>query len=213
MPRAILDHAVCGQVVVKIVRAGIDEGSHTPCDVRFCQRPRQDSNLRSRLRRAVLYPLSYEGSTLARVSAGLVRGVRPALGRYGSYVAESRGRVLVVDDSDVVRQLIAVNLELEGFQVVTAIDGTDCLDRVLEVDPDVITLDVVMPGIDGFRTAELLRADHRTRGYKIVMVTASAQRADLRRGQGIGVDAYLTKPFDPGDLIRTVDALCAQAAR
>lgn len=125
-------------------------------------------------------------------------------------MAECAGRVLVVDDSDVVRQLIAVNLELEGFEVVTAVDGQDCLDRVLDVAPDVITLDVIMPRLDGFTTAERLRADSRTAHFKIVIVTASAQKADLRRGSQIGVDAYLTKPFDPDDLIRTVRTLCAQ---
>ena len=123
-------------------------------------------------------------------------------------MADFAGRVLVVDDSDVVRQLIAVNLELEGFEVVTAVDGQDCLDRVLDVDPDVITLDVKMPRLDGFTTAERLRADLRTAHFKIVLVTASAQKADLRRGSQIGVDAYLTKPFDPDHLIETVRTLC-----
>jgi CheY-like chemotaxis protein len=125
-------------------------------------------------------------------------------------VPECAGRVLVVDDSDVVRQLIAMNLELEGFEVVTAVDGQDCLDRVLDVAPDVITLDVVMPRLDGFTTAERLKADARTAHFKIVIVSASAQKNDLRRGARIGVDAYLTKPFDPADLIRTVRDLCAQ---
>jgi CheY-like chemotaxis protein len=118
--------------------------------------------------------------------------------------------VLVVDDSDVVRQLIAVNLELEGFEVVQAVDGQDCLDRVLEIAPDVITLDVIMPRLDGFATAARLKADSRTAHFKIIIVTASAQNADLRKGSQIGVDAYLTKPFDPDDLIQTVRALCCQ---
>lgn len=118
--------------------------------------------------------------------------------------------MLVVDDSDVVRQLIAMNLELEGFEVVTAVDGQDCLDRVLDVAPDVITLDVIMPRLDGFTTAERLKADARTAHFKIVMVSASAQKNDLRKGAQIGVDAYLTKPFDPADLIRTVRDLCAK---
>lgn len=117
--------------------------------------------------------------------------------------------MLVVDDSDVIRQLITVNLELEGFEVHTAFDGQDCLDRVLDVDPDVITLDVIMPRLDGFRTAEHLRRDPRTKHYKIVMVTASAQAVDLQRGSAIGVDDYLTKPFDPEQLIRVVSKLCA----
>jgi CheY-like chemotaxis protein len=114
------------------------------------------------------------------------------------------GRVLVVDDSEVIRQLISVNLELEGFEVATAVDGQDCLDKVNKVQPDAITLDVVMPRLDGLRTAARLRDDPRTKGIKIVMVTARAQDKDLARGRDIGVDAYLTKPFDPANLVATI---------
>jgi DNA-binding response OmpR family regulator len=122
-------------------------------------------------------------------------------------VAIGPGRVLVVDDSDVIRELITVNLELEGFEVVAAVDGQDALDRVVDADPDVVTLDVVMPRLDGFRTAERLRSDPRTAALKILMVTAAAQAADRRRGAAIGVDGYLTKPFDPAELVRVVRAL------
>ncbi|WP_345438097.1 response regulator transcription factor [Actinoallomurus vinaceus] len=117
------------------------------------------------------------------------------------------GRVLVVDDDEVIRQLIAVNLQLEGFEVVTAVDGQDCLDRVRDIAPDVITLDVMMPRLDGWVTAIKLRDDPLTRGIKVVMITARAQEHDIRRGHEIGVDAYVTKPFDPALLIRTVREL------
>jgi len=112
-------------------------------------------------------------------------------------------RVLVVDDSDVIRQLIRVNLELEGFEVVTAVDGEECLDLVRETRPDVVTLDVVMPRLDGWRTAVRLR-ECETADLKIAFVTACAQDSDLRKGREIGVDAYLTKPFDPAELVRIV---------
>lgn len=123
-----------------------------------------------------------------------------------------RRRVLVVDDSDVIRTLITVNLELEGFEVVTAVDGQDALDKILEVAPDVMTIDVVMPRLDGFDTVARLRADPRTRHLKIAMVTACAQEADLRKGAAVGVDAYVTKPFDPDALVRTVRDLVDQQA-
>jgi DNA-binding response OmpR family regulator len=119
-------------------------------------------------------------------------------------VSTPLGRVLVVDDSEVIRQLITVNLELEGFEVYTAVDGQDCLEKIHEVQPDAITLDVVMPRLDGLRTAARLREDPRTKQLKIVMVSAKAQDKDLARGQEIGVDAYLTKPFDPSHLVATV---------
>ena len=119
----------------------------------------------------------------------------------------SLGRVLVVDDDEVIRQLIAVNLQLEGFEVATAVDGRDCLDKVAEVAPDVITLDVMMPRLDGWVTAVKLRENPATRDIRVVLITARAQDYDIRRGREIGVDAYITKPFAPDDLIRTVREL------
>ena len=119
----------------------------------------------------------------------------------------SLGRVLVVDDDDVIRQLITVNLELEGFEVATAVDGQDCLDKVKDVRPDVVTLDIMMPRLDGWEAAGRLRADPDTAGIKVVLLSARAQEADLERGSRIGVDAYLTKPFDPDELIEVVRRL------
>ncbi|MEO5873585.1 MAG: response regulator [Streptosporangiaceae bacterium] len=118
--------------------------------------------------------------------------------------------MLVVDDDEVIRQLIAVNLQLEGFEVETAVDGQDCLDRVGAVGPVVITLDVMMPRLDGWMTAVRLRQDPETAHIRVVMITARAQERDLARGEEIGVDAYVTKPFDPAELIRTVRNLAAR---
>lgn len=117
------------------------------------------------------------------------------------------GRVLVVDDDEVIRQLIEVNLTLEGFDVITAVDGQDCLDKAPLVKPDVITLDVMMPRLDGWVTATQLRSNPETAGIKVVLITARAQEDDRNRGEQIGVDAYLTKPFDPAEMIRVVRAL------
>jgi DNA-binding response OmpR family regulator len=120
------------------------------------------------------------------------------------YPAVRPTRVLVVDDSEVIRRLIAVNLELEGFEVFLAEDGQECLEVVETVAPDVITLDVMMPRLDGFATAARLRASPLTCALPIVMVTACAQSSDVARGRELGVDAYLTKPFDPADLVKVV---------
>jgi DNA-binding response OmpR family regulator len=117
------------------------------------------------------------------------------------------GRVLVVDDDEVIRHLISVNLELEGFEVETAVDGQDCLEKAARVKPDVITLDVMMPRLDGWMTATQLRSNPETVGIKVVLITARAQEDDRNRGEQIGVDAYLTKPFDPAEMIRVVRAL------
>ena len=122
------------------------------------------------------------------------------------------GRVLVVDDDDVIRQLITVNLELEGFEVIAAVDGQDALDKVKDAQPQVVTLDVMMPRVDGWEAAARLRSDPDTAHIKVVLLSARAQEADLQRGERIGVDAYLTKPFDPDELIDIVRRLVAKAS-
>ena len=119
-------------------------------------------------------------------------------------------RVLVVDDDAVIRQLICVNLELEGFEVHTAEDGQDALDKVKTVGPAVVTLDIMMPRLDGWETAARLRNDPDTAHVKVILLSARAQEADLRRGHGIGVDAYLTKPFDPDELVEAVRRLAGE---
>ncbi|MFG2980723.1 response regulator [Streptomyces sp. NPDC048258] len=131
------------------------------------------------------------------------RGPRPT---YSRVVPGVSGRVLVVDDNKVIRQLIKVNLELEGFEVVTANDGAECLDVVHHVCPDVITLDVVMPRLDGFGTAEQLRADPRTRDVPVAIVSACTQH-EVEAGIAAGVDAFVAKPFEPAELVRIVRRL------
>ena len=120
-------------------------------------------------------------------------------------------RVLVVDDDAVIRQLVEVNLELEGFDVVTAADGEEALERLAETTPDVVTLDVMMPGLDGFRTVERIRRDPATAHVQVLLLSARAQEADRLEGGRVGVDAYLTKPFDPEELVATVRRLAAAA--
>ncbi|WUT06133.1 response regulator [Streptomyces sp. NBC_00704] len=116
------------------------------------------------------------------------------------------GRVLVVDDNKVIRQLIRVNLELEGIEVVTASDGAECLDVVHQVRPDLVTLDVVMPRLDGLGTAARLRADPRTRDLPLVIISACTQY-EVESGLDVGVDAFLPKPFDPAELVSVVRTL------
>lgn len=127
-------------------------------------------------------------------------------------MTDALGRVLVVDDDEVIRQLVSVNLGLEGFEVETAVDGEDCLERVHDFGPDVITLDVMMPRLDGWATAGRLRQDPETSHIKVMFLTARAQAEDLQRGREIGVDAYVTKPFDPTELVRIVRGLASAEA-
>jgi CheY-like chemotaxis protein len=119
--------------------------------------------------------------------------------------------VLVVDDEAVIRQLIAINLELEGFEVHEAVDGLDALEKARELDPDVVTLDVMMPGLDGIATARRLRTDPATSRARIVLISARTRPADLERGDDAGADAYVTKPFDPDAVVDAVRRLAALA--
>ncbi|MFF2569538.1 response regulator [Streptomyces sp. NPDC101191] len=123
------------------------------------------------------------------------------------------GRVLVVDDNRVIRQLIRVNLELEGFEVVTAADGAECLDVVHDVCPDVVTLDVVMPRLDGLRTAARLRSDPRTSHLPVAIISACTEYETDGGGGVSGVDAFLAKPFEPAELVRVVRQLLHRERR
>jgi CheY-like chemotaxis protein len=115
-------------------------------------------------------------------------------------------RVLVVDDTPSIRFLIRTNLELADFEVDEAVDGVDCLEHLARADelPDVITVDVMMPRLDGVATVAAIRADARTKHIAIVMVTTQGHPADIQRATQAGVDAYITKPFDPDFLVLTV---------
>ena len=121
--------------------------------------------------------------------------------------------MLVVDDSDAVRDLLVVNLELEGFEVRAAVDGAEGAEAAEAWRPDVITLDVVMPRLGGFETVELLRSAESTAGIPVVIVTGRAQADDRARGEKLGVDAYVTKPFEPADLVAVVRELANSGRR
>jgi CheY-like chemotaxis protein len=112
-----------------------------------------------------------------------------------------QARVLVADDDPIILRLLEVNLGLEDFLVETAIR------RAQELRPDVIILDVMMPGMSGYEVAEQLRQDPGTAGIPVVFLSARAQEEDRKRGHALGVAAYVTKPFDPGELVDIVRRL------
>ena len=121
-------------------------------------------------------------------------------------------RVLIVDDSSSIRLLIRTNLELADFEVEEVGDGVACLAYLTAADvlPDVVTLDVMMPKQGGLATAAAIRSDPRTAGVGIVMVTTQNLPSDIARGERAGVDAYVTKPFDPDELVATVKTVAGR---
>jgi DNA-binding response OmpR family regulator len=122
-------------------------------------------------------------------------------------------RVLVIDDEAPIRLLCRVNLEAERMQVLEAPDGPSGLETARRERPDVILLDVMMPGLDGWRVAEHLLEDERTRSIPIVFLTARAEFRDRARGLDIGGVDYITKPFNPVDLARIVRELLDRIER
>jgi two-component system alkaline phosphatase synthesis response regulator PhoP len=116
-------------------------------------------------------------------------------------------RVLVIDDEAPIRLLCRVNLEAEGMEVIEAADGPSGVDKARDESPDVILLDVMMPGLDGWKVAEQLLQDDRTLGIPIIFLTARAEFRDRARGLDIGGVDYVTKPFNPLELAPLVQGL------
>lgn len=121
-------------------------------------------------------------------------------------------RVLVVDDDPQVLRLMRVNLELEGYDVVSAPDGEEALEAVVSERPDVVVCDVMMPGVDGLTVLRNLRANPKTSKIPFVVVSAKAQRADVKAALDMGADRYITKPFDPQELLDAVEHLLTNRA-
>lgn len=112
-----------------------------------------------------------------------------------------RKKILTCDDEKNIVRLIQVNLERQGFDVVTAYNGRECLERVAEDRPDLIVLDLMMPEMTGFEVLEKLKANPDTEDIPVIMLTARTQDQDVLRGWQAGVECYLTKPFNPIELI------------
>jgi DNA-binding response OmpR family regulator len=121
--------------------------------------------------------------------------------------------VLVIDDEAPIRLLCRVNLEAEGMQVLEAADGPSGLDYARTAHPDVILLDVMMPGLDGWQVAEELLDDEVTRSIPIVFLTARAELRDRARGLDVGGIDYVTKPFNPIELASLVRDLLGRVER
>jgi DNA-binding response OmpR family regulator len=122
-------------------------------------------------------------------------------------------RVLVIDDESPIRLLCRVNLEAEGMEVLEAADGPSGLEKARAERPDVVLLDVMMPGLDGWSVAEELLDDERTSAIPIVFLTARAELRDRARGIDLGGVDYVTKPFNPVDLAPLVNDLLERVAR
>lgn len=112
--------------------------------------------------------------------------------------------ILVVDDEPMARTLLRLMLVRAGFEVVEAEDGFDALEKLQQNRPDVMILDVMMPGIDGFAVCETVREDRAMTDLPIIMLSAKTDMESVKKGLGVGADKYLTKPISPEELTRQV---------
>ncbi|MCC6728564.1 MAG: response regulator [Chthonomonadales bacterium] len=120
-------------------------------------------------------------------------------------------KILVVDDEVHIPRLVRASLQRHGYEVETATDGLEALQKVEADRPDLIVLDVAMPNMDGFEVLRRLKANTLTCSIRVVMLTARDQERDVARGWQTGADAYLIKPFNPADLVAIVKSTLGDA--
>lgn len=118
--------------------------------------------------------------------------------------------VIVADDDDDIRDLVAFKLENAGYEVISVADGDSAWDRVREVRPTLAVLDVMMPGMSGLDVLREIRADESLAETKVILLTARSRDVDVDAGFSSGADDYLTKPFSPRELVHRVSSLLAR---
>jgi len=120
-----------------------------------------------------------------------------------------RHKILITDDDPVIIELLQVNLEFEGYDVITAADGLEAVERASRDAPDLVILDIMMPRMDGWTARAEMLKDPRTAEIPVIFLSARAQQADLRKGYESGVAAYVTKPFEPVELLDLIEQILA----
>lgn len=121
-------------------------------------------------------------------------------------------KILIVEDQPDIRKLIRMTLEFEDFEIHEAADGAFGLRMASAIGPDLVLLDVMMPGeLDGLQVCQRIKSDPKLSGLKVVLLTARGQARDREAGQQAGADDYLVKPFSPLQLIETIERLVAEA--
>jgi twitching motility two-component system response regulator PilG len=129
----------------------------------------------------------------------------------GAARAGGQPLVMVIDDSPTIRKAVSIGLEAEGYHVVTAVDGLDALRKLEESQPDLILLDITMPGMDGYKLCRRVRANERTKAIPVVMLSGKDGFFDKVRGRMAGCTDYITKPFASRVLLDTVAQHCGAA--
>ncbi len=124
----------------------------------------------------------------------------------------SHKKIVVVEDEPDILEVLSYNLKREGFEVATSLDGAKGLDLIQQKMPDLVLLDLMLPGMDGLDICRHLKSNSRTQHIPIIMVTAKGEESDVVLGLGIGADDYVAKPFSPKELVSRIKAVLRRAA-
>ena len=119
----------------------------------------------------------------------------------------AKGRILVVDDEIYIVHILDFSLGMEGYEVVTALDGEQALEKARSEKPDLIVLDIMMPKLDGYETCKMLKADPETKDVPVILLSAKGRNVDQKVGFEVGADDYITKPFSPRKLVERINAI------
>ena len=122
----------------------------------------------------------------------------------------SKGKILVVDDEIYIVHILDFSLGMEGYDVVTALDGEQALEKVKSEKPDLIVLDIMMPKLDGYEVCKTIKSDPATKQIPVILLSAKGRNVDQKMGFDVGADDYITKPFSPRKLVERINQLLGQ---
>ena len=122
----------------------------------------------------------------------------------------AKGKILVVDDEIYIVHILDFSLGMEGYEVLTALDGEQALEKARAEKPDLIVLDIMMPKLDGYETCKLLKAGDETKNIPVILLSAKGRNVDQKIGFEVGADDYITKPFSPRKLVERINAILGQ---
>ena len=123
----------------------------------------------------------------------------------------SKGRILVVDDEIYIVHILDFSLGMEGYEVLTALDGEQALERLKADKPDLIVLDIMMPTLDGYEVCRTIKTNPETQHIPVILLSAKGRNVDQKMGFDVGADDYITKPFSPRKLVERINALLGQS--
>ena len=124
----------------------------------------------------------------------------------------AKGKILVVDDEIYIVHILDFSLGMEGYEVLTALDGEQALEKARAEHPDLVVLDIMMPKLDGYETCKMLKADPNTKDIPVILLSAKGRNVDQKVGFEVGADDYITKPFSPRKLVERINTILGQTS-